>query len=119
MWKEYGFTYAFMQPNYFFDDSIPESRLKEACEIVVENGMGLEIEFDGKVLETSEYKWGYRLRDYMRYTENYGVWEKSKLVYYQGSWAVKWMKDSSNSLDNKLYHDFCKWMIDRPLRDSH
>ncbi|MBQ4285837.1 MAG: DUF4855 domain-containing protein [Bacteroidales bacterium] len=119
LWKEYGFTYAFMQPNYFFDASIPESRLKEACEIVVQNGMGMEIEFDGNALETSERKWGGRLRDYMRYAQDYGVWEKSKLAYYQGAWAVKWLKDSSNSQDQQLYNDFCQWMIERPLRDSH
>ena len=118
-WRDYGFTYAFMQPNYFFDASIPESRLKEACEIVVQNGMGMEIEFDGNALETSERKWGGRLRDYMRYAQDYGVWEKSKLAYYQGAWAVKWLKDSSNSQDQKLYNDFCQWMIERPLRDSH
>ena len=116
-WKRYGFTYAFMQPNYFFQDTIPYDRLVEACEIVIKNGMGLEIEFDGKVQKS--YGWGYRLRDYMKCTKDYGVWENSKLVYYQGSWAVRWIKRSSEEEDRQLYEDFCQWVISRPLRDSH
>ena len=106
-----------MQPNYFFQEDIPYARLIDACETVIKNGMGLEIEFDGKAMKSTG--WGYRLRDYMKCTKDYGVWEESKLVYYQGSWAVRWLEYSSEKEDQDLYHDFCQFVIDRPIRDSH
>ncbi len=115
-WKEFGFTYAFMQPNYFFNDTIPYERLVEACNDVIKNDMGLEVEFDGKVLVSWGYGYGGRLRDYMKAFKDYGAWEKSRLVYYQGSWAVKWLHDSSSAEDQELYYDFCDWVSTRPYR---
>ena len=123
-WKSYGFTYAFMQPNtaWLSDDDYAakaQIQMMTAINDVLANDMGLEVEFDGNVLQS----WGRgragRLRDYMTAFKDYGAWEKSRLVYYQGSWAVKWLRDSKNDEDQTLYHEFCDWMITRPIRDSH
>lgn len=115
-WQAYGFTHAFMQPNYFFSEDIAKSRLVDACETVLRYQMGMEIEFDGKAMASNG--WGYRLRDYMKYAQDYGVWEKCRLAYYQGSWALRWLKDSSSEEDRQLYHDFCRFVTTRPIRET-
>lgn len=51
-WKSYGFHCAYLQPNYFFSESVPESRLDEACRMAEEADMHLELEFDDNALES-------------------------------------------------------------------
>ena len=45
-WKRLGFDVAYQQPNHFFNKSIPDSRLDEACAVARKNGMAMEFEFD-------------------------------------------------------------------------
>ena len=113
-WKSFGFTCAYLQPNYFFSDSVPESRLDSACEQALRFNMGMEIEFDGNA--TASNGRAYKLRNYMAYFKKYGVWEKCPLAYYQGSWALKWLKNSSNAEDRALYHEFFDFVTSRPYR---
>ena len=42
-WKRLGFDVAYQQPNHFFNKSIPDSRLDEACAVARKNGMAMEI----------------------------------------------------------------------------
>lgn len=122
-WKSYGFTYAFMQPNtaWLSDTDYAaraQTQMMRAINDVLEHDMGLEVEFDANVLRS--YKnYAYRLRDYMSAFKDYGAWEKSRLAYYQGSWAVRQLARSTDTNDQDLYHEFCDWMITRPIRDSH
>lgn len=113
-WKMYGFNRAYLQPNYFFSEDVPYSRLTEACDLALEYGMGMEVEFDGNA--QAGYGRGYRLRDYMTVFKDKGVWEKCRLAYYQGAWAVRWLKTSSHAEDKALYHDFCEFVTTRPVR---
>lgn len=113
-WKSFGFSCAYLQPNYFFNESVPDSRLDNACSQALKFNMGMEIEFDGNAQASNGR--GYRLRNYMEYFKKYGVWEKLPLAYYQGSWALKWLKNSSNAEDRQLYQDFCDFVTSRPYR---
>ena len=115
-WKSFGFDCAYLQPNYFFNTSVPDTRLSDACSQALKFGMGMEMEFDGNALE--KYGRGYRLRNYMEYFKRYGIWKSSPLAYYQGSWALKWLKNSSSEADRQLYDDFCEFVVTRPYRDS-
>lgn len=115
-WKDYGFNYAYLQPNYFFRDDVPVSRLNEACAQAKSYGMGLELEFDNNALKS--YGKAYKLRDYMRVFKELGVWEKSRLAYYQGSWSLRALKYSSQPEDVGLYHEFCDFVISRPIRNA-
>ena len=47
-WKRLGFDVAYQQPNHFFNHSIPDSRLDEACATARRHGMAMEFEFDEK-----------------------------------------------------------------------
>ena len=115
-WKMYGFNRAYLQPNYFFSEDVPYSRLTEACDLALQYGMGMEVEFDGNA--QAGYGRGYRLRDYMTVFKDKGVWEKCRLAYYQGAWAVRWLKTSSHAEDKALYNDFCEFVTTRPVRQQ-
>ncbi len=115
-WKNFGFDCAYLQPNYFFNTSVPDTRLSDACTQALRFGMGMEIEFDGNALESNGR--GYKLRNYMDYFKRYGIWKSSPLAYYQGSWALKWLKNSSAAADKQLYDDFCEFVITRPYRTA-
>ena len=79
-WKKFGFNYAYLQPNYFFQETIPYSRLTDACYLAIAYGMDMEMEFDERVLTG----WGYRLKDYMKAFKENGIWQNKRLAYYQG-----------------------------------
>lgn len=111
-WKTLGFNYAYLQPNYFFNENVPTSRLDEACRLALDYNMDMEMEFDDRVLSTNG--WGYRLRNYMDAFKKHGIWSNKRLAYYQGSTALYNLSKSVNEEDKKLYHDFCKFIIERP-----
>ncbi len=115
-WKSFGFDCAYLQPNYFFNASIPDTRLSDACTQALKFGMGMEIEFDGNALES--YGRGYKHRNYMEYFKRYGIWKSCPLAYYQGSWALRWLKGSSSAADQQLYNDFCEFVVTRPYRNG-
>ena len=116
-WKSFGFNYAYFQPNYFFNESVPDSRLEDACRKALDYDMHMELEFDDNAL-SSRGK-AYRLKNYMNAFKQYGIWEKKRLAYYQGSASLLALKNSGNTADIQLYHEFCEFVISRPIRDSH
>lgn len=116
-WRTYGFNYAYLQPNYFFNESIPYSRLDNACAEAKAAGMDMELEFDDNALKNRGRD--YKLRDYMKAFKENGIWKECRLAYYQGSWAVRSLKNSSEPEDNQLYYDLCEFIISRPLRTEH
>lgn len=115
-WKSFGFDYAYFQPNYFFSDTPVANRLQDACQKALTNGMNMEIEFDDDAL-SSRGK-ANRLTNYMNVFKEYGIWEKKRLAYYQGSQSLLTLKNSSNADDVALYHEFCTFVINHPIREE-
>jgi hypothetical protein len=115
-WRAHGFNFAYLQPNHFFNESVPYSRLIDACEKAIAYDMDMEVEFDERVL-AGEGK-AERLRDYMRAFKEMGIWENKRLAYYHGNDALWQLKNSTNEEDQDLYHEFCDFVISRPLRKS-
>lgn len=116
-WEKWGFDYAFLQPNYFFNDATPVSRLDEACRMGLAAKMGMEMEFDDNAL--ASFGRGYKLRNYMDAFRRHGVWENCRLAYYQGNNTVHSLKNSANDEDRQLYHEFAKFVTTRPYRKNH
>ena len=122
-WKSFGFNYAYFQPNYFWFNrkgeyaQTPEERLDDACTKALNNDMHVELEFDDDALNSRGY--GYRLQNYMAKFKEYGFWEKKRMAYYQGNNSLLTLKNSGNTIDQDLYHEFCQFVISRPIRDSH
>ena len=118
-WKKWGFDYAFLQPNYFFNDATPMTRLDEACNQGLRAGMGMEMEFDDNVLANrGDACRAYKLRDYMHAFRSYSIWNNQRIAYYQGNNTVHSLKVSSNADDRKLYHEFGTFVTTRPYRDK-
>lgn len=119
-WKSLGFTSTYLQPNYYFDNKLDKSRLTEACEKAIKYDMDMEIEFEDNVCKyPEESSKAYRLIDYMEVFKKYGIWESKRLAYYQNNTALVTLKNSLTPDDQELYHEFCRFVISRPVRDSH
>ncbi|SFS32575.1 protein of unknown function [Porphyromonadaceae bacterium NLAE-zl-C104] len=108
-WEKLSFNYAYLQPNYFFNENIPYSRLEEACELAKQYNMDMEIEFDERALSG----WGYRLEDYLKAFKEHGIWQTKRLAYYQGGRALYDLSISTDKNNRELYHTFCRFVIDR------
>lgn len=108
-WEQLCFNYAYLQPNHFFNEDLPYSRLEEACELAKQYNMDMEIEFDERVLSG----WGYRLEDYMKAFKEHDIWQTKRIAYYQGGKALYDLSISTNKDDIELYHKFCSFVRDR------
>jgi len=110
-WKSYGFNYAYYQPNYFFNEKVPISRLEAACNAAKTYDLGLEMEFDERLFTG----FAYRLSDYMSAFKKYGVWDSKRIAYYQGGYTFYNLSKSDKPAYVKLYNELCHFIIDRPL----
>ena len=118
-WKELRFTKAFLQPNYFFSPEPIDGRLDAACRIASSLGMGMEIEFDERVLKSSSDCRDDRLKLYMAKFREYGTWFAKDIAYYIGSHALNSMFESTDANDRKLYLDFCRFVSTRQENSLH
>jgi hypothetical protein len=109
-WKSLKFSYAYLQPNYFFNETIPYSRLTEACAVARQYDMDLELEFDVKVFVNNGNKGG-RLRDYMQAFEANNMLSTKRIAYYQDTDALYQLYRATNEQDIDLFHDFCAFVI--------
>lgn len=114
-WSNLGFNVPYYQPNYFFNDNIPYSRLQEACNRAKKFQMNMEIEFDDRALKNKG--WGYRLTDYLDVYENNGVFDSLKVAYYQGGDAFYKLSQSEEETDRALYRRVINLIIQRAERN--
>ncbi len=109
-WKELGFDFAWEQPNYFFTETIPYSRLNEACAFGKKYGLGMEMEFDERITQPA---FRARFDDYVKaFTEN-KVWETSPVAYYEGGGAWGQMAQSTDPEVKRLYYTLSDIIIKR------
>lgn len=109
-WKELGFDYAYEQPNYFFNTTIPYSRLNDACAFGAKNGLGMEMEFDYRV---SQADFKIRFDNYVKaFTEN-NVWKLRPVAYYEGGGAWGGMATSTNAELKKMYQTLGDIIVER------
>jgi len=114
-WKNYGFTYAYLQPNYFFYD-LHVYRLRDACEYATKYNLDLEFEFDHNVLAAFGRSKLYKMRDYMDAFRDNGMLEKKRIAYYQGTDVLAQMYFSRNADDRELYGEFCEFVLEHKAR---
>lgn len=104
LWRKLGFDTAFLQPNHFFDKEIADDRLLQACNTANKFNMGMEMEFDSRVLYENEDSYYSRLESYINAFEDNGVFEKSAIAYYSGTKGILDMY-RSGSIENTLILD--------------
>lgn len=111
--QQFGFSDTYLQPNYFFYDYIPYSRLQNACDEAFNNNIYLEMEFDDNVLYFDSYR--EKMYQYMDVFRQNNVYSSMKLTYYQAQNTILHLftqKEYHPHL-NTLYNDFCKIVTDR------
>jgi hypothetical protein len=112
-WADFGFDEAWLQPNYFFNNTIPLSRLDNACSLANKYKMSNEFEFDSDAL------WGrdkrQRMLDYIDAFERNNVFRDKNISYYEGGVGLYQMFHGLPQ-DLELYNLFTDILIDRQKR---
>ena len=101
-WKRLGFDVAYQQPNHFFNHSIPDSRLDEACATARRHGMAMEFEFDEKATAAIPNSSHDRMAAYINHFEKNDVFNSSAVAYYCGNRGVLTLNESDNPKDKAL-----------------
>ena len=100
--KRLGFDVAYQQPNHFFNHSIPDSRLDEACATARRHGMAMEFEFDEKATAAIPNSSHDRMAAYINHFEKNDVFNSSAVAYYCGNRGVLTLDESDNPKDKAL-----------------
>ena len=109
-WQKVGFDAAYQQPNHFFEEHIPDSRLDEACDFAKVHGMGMEMEFDSRVQQPGFEK---RLQAYIDAFARHGVLEKAAMAYYEGGDAMMKLAQSTQPHHRAIYKKVCDLIVKR------
>jgi hypothetical protein len=110
-WRARGFDRAYLQPNYFFTRSVPESRLDDACAAARASGMGLEVEFDGRALSDEAFR--PRMAAYFARFREAGALTGVPLAWYEGGGAILRMAAAKEPSTHRLYDDLARVVIAR------
>jgi len=111
-WRALGFDLASQQPNYFFHTNLPYSHLKAACAFARAQGMGLEMEFDHRLIsQTAIY--APRLEAYLRAFADSGVRGSASISYYEEGGTMLALAQSANSVLHSYYDRVAQWVVDR------
>jgi uncharacterized protein DUF4855 len=100
-WAELGFDAAWLQPNYFFDLALPETRLDSAAARAEQNGMGLEVEFDRRIWADSMFC--DRLQPYLTTLANQPRLRAREIAVFDGGNALLHLSFGRRLEDRALY----------------
>ncbi len=112
-WQELGFDIAYHQPNHFFNKSIADSRLDEACSIARQNGMALEFEFDPKALHDADDSSYDRMNAYMDAYWRNNVFTDAALAYYEGGIGMTEFAKNRTPENQALIDRLARIIVDR------
>lgn len=116
-WREAGFDAAYQQPNHFFEENIPDSRLDEACAFGKAHAMGMELEFDMRVEQPNFEK---RLQAYIQAFDRHNVWSESAVAYYEGGDGIMKLATHQNEKMRGLYNQLADIIVKRQKQaDRH
>lgn len=97
MWQDVGFDAPAFQPNYYFEE-LNYDRLEDAANTAKQFGMGVEIEFDDRMLNDKVFR--DRFIEYLEAGAQYGYMGNAYKAYYKGSGPV--MFDAAASKDPEI-----------------
>ncbi len=100
-WRRLGFDEACLQPNYFFSPAVQAIRLDSAVNRAIAVSMGLEIEFDKRLLTDTVFR--RRLEPYLAALERGAGREVRNIAVYDGAGAMDQIAKSQDSYLAALY----------------
>lgn len=115
IWKSYGFTTAYLQPNHFFTPSIPDSRLDDTIEFIRENNMAIEFECDERALSDANPSYRDRMIAYIDYFEKGGIWYDTPIAYYTGNHLLLDFAQQPTIQNTTLFDRLCRYIVNRRL----
>jgi len=111
-WKLQGFDLASQQPNYFFHTNLPEAHLQTVCDFARTNGMGLEMEFDDRLIHQTAL-FAPRFDAYLKAFSDNGIKDSASISYYEGGGTILHLARSNNEAVRSYYDRIAQWVIDR------
>lgn len=99
-WQVAGFDAAYQQPNHFFNEKVPDSRIDEACAFAKQHGMGMELEFDMRVERPAFER---RLTAYIDGFQKNGVLDNVAMAYYEGGDGIMKLAAHKDARMQALY----------------
>ncbi len=110
-WKDLGFDYAFVQPNFYSDKPIPVDRIEAALEVANRYGMGIEVEGDERMVRDLRY---YQLYYNQLIAGHKAGIDKNKIhAYYFGSKSLLEAVNNKEPQARAVYDDTYLWMRGR------
>jgi len=110
-WKDLGFDYAFVQPNFYSDKEIPVDRIEAALKVADQYGMGIEIEGDERMVRDLRY---YQLYYNQLIAGHKAGIDKNKVhAYYYGSKSLLEAVNNKEPQARAVYDDTYQWMRGR------
>lgn len=111
-WKSFGFDEAWLQPNFFFHPELSPARLQNACDFARAHGMGLEIEFDPRMI-TDPSVYEPRFHAYLDAFTRYGVNDGAAMAWYEGGGALFRLAVSDNPKMRADYDELAQFVLKR------
>lgn len=111
-WKSYGFTHAFLQPNYYATPAPTEERMDQAAGLARQYQTGIELECDNRVL-TTRYYYDLFYKELSK-AQELGLDGNTPNAYYVGfAQTLLDMVDSEIPPIRKIYDDLYLWINGR------
>ncbi len=119
-WTSFGFDLAYMQPNYYWDES-GEKPLSKTFSEISRLGMGLELEFEYSMVESvagagSAEKYRARFDEYLSWARTSGTYGRKSIALYSGTDALHQLATSPIPADITTYRKLCEFIINSPLK---
>lgn len=112
VWKSFGFDEAWLQPNYFFHPGLSTARLQNACDFARAHGLGLEMEFDGRMISQPAV-FEPRFHAYLDAFTRNGVNENAAMAWYEGGGALFRLAASDNPKMRDDYDELARFVLKR------
>ena len=119
-WKDFGIDMAYMQPNYYWDET-GKNPMQPTFSEIMRCGMGLELEFEYSMVEAvngpaSAAKYRARFDEYLQWARSSGVYGKRSIALYSGTDAMHQLATSALPADRQTYLNLCKFISESPLK---
>jgi len=111
-WKSFGFDEAWLQPNFFFHPGLSPLRLQNACDFARAHGMGLEMEFDPRMI-TDPVVYEPRFHAYLDAFTRNGVKDGAAMGWYEGGGALYRLAYSDNPRLRADYDELAQFVLKR------